>query len=302
MDDALLQKLQQTHVDDDDDRRPEEASDVSDTDLDDQQLASEASGDWMGQRAHGPQTGPKGVLADEQHHRQWQAAKRAGDLAAYNARVLAKAPMTTTYLQDQQATLVLESREARKARAAAGKKEGEEDDDDLDALLAEEEEEDEAAMQAYRVKRLAELKQVKNHHIRQQHRVFGTLDLVDALGYVDAIDKEWRTVPVIVHVFDPQLPHCRQLDNILHGLARRYALAKFIRVDAADLDFDLVGSPAILAYKSGILVANLIRLDDDVGPVYSEDAIEDLLLRHHALGEDDLYDRPDPATSDEDDE
>lgn len=65
----------------------------------------------------------------------------------------------------------------------------------------------------------------------------------------------------------------------LIDLAEKYALAKFIRVSAAELDFDLVGSPAILAYRNGILVANLVRLVDCVGPVLSPDSIEQLLLR-----------------------
>lgn len=65
----------------------------------------------------------------------------------------------------------------------------------------------------------------------------------------------------------------------MDGLAEKYALAKFIRVSAQDLDFDLVGSPAILIYKSGMLVGNYVRLIDLVGPVFSIDAVEKVLLR-----------------------
>ncbi|ORX48798.1 thioredoxin-like protein [Hesseltinella vesiculosa] len=260
MDDALLHKLQNSHLDDDNDKRHDD-SDHSDDDQD-QSIGEVEVPNTM--RETGPQTGPKGVIADEKYHRQMRAAQKQADLTAYNAKMLAKAPMTTTYLEDQRQAqasneLVLESRH--------------DSDSDLDDLLEDEE----------------------------QHRVFGTLADVDAQGYVDAIDNEWRTVPVVVHVFDSNLQHCRQLDALLQPLARKYALAKFIRIAAHDLDFDLVGSPAILAYKSGILVANLIRLDDEVGPVYSEETIEDLLIRHQALSEEDLYDQPekDDSTDDE---
>ena len=62
-------------------------------------------------------------------------------------------------------------------------------------------------------------------------------------------------------------------------LAQKYALAKFIRVSATDLEFDLVGSPTILGYKAGMLVANLVRFVDYVGPRFSEEAVETALVR-----------------------
>jgi hypothetical protein len=113
---------------------------------------------------------------------------------------------------------------------------------------------------------------------------------------------------------------CRLLDDIFVGLASKYALAKFIRVSALDLEFDLVGSPSILAYQNGLLVANLVRIIDQVGSRFDNDSIEDILLkyviqlchlpffffflhlliiisflnlfRHGALSENDLYDIP----------
>jgi hypothetical protein len=121
---------------------------------------------------------------------------------------------------------------------------------------------------------------------------------------------------------------CRLLDDIFVGLASKYALAKFIRVSALDLEFDLVGSPSILAYQNGVLVANLVRIIDQVGSRFDNDSIEDILLkyviqlchlpfffffflhlliiffflnlfRHGALSENDLYDIP--RKSDEED-
>lgn len=69
------------------------------------------------------------------------------------------------------------------------------------------------------------------------------------------------------------------MDIHLTELAKKYVLAKFIRVSAIDLDFDLVGSPAILAYHGGILVANLVRIIDEVGQRFDVDSIEDVLLK-----------------------
>ncbi|CAO3589104.1 unnamed protein product [Absidia cylindrospora] len=240
-------------------------------------------------RQGGRQTGPKGVIDDQKYQQQMDASKKRGQIADYNAKLLARAPMTTTYLQDQQQQqqqqqpqieLVLESRSANQARTKHVDNLGDADSDN------------EEAIKAYRENRLAELKRMRHHTTRQDHRVFGTVQQVDADDYATVIDDEWRTVPVIVHLYDDTLEHCRQLDVILQGLARKYCLAKIIRVSALDLEFDLVGSPAILGYKDGILVANLVRLDDEVGSRYTAEAVEDVLVRHEVLSEDDQYDMP----------
>lgn len=220
-------------------------------------------------RQGGRQTGPKGVIDDQKYQQQLDASKRQGQIADYNAKLLAKAPITTTYLQDQQQQqqmeLVLEPPSV-KAKSQLQYQ----DDEDSD---------DEEVLKAYREKRLVELKKMRNHSTRQEHRVFGTLQEIEVDDYVASIDTEWRTVPVIVHLYDDSLENCRRLDEILQGLARKYSLAKFIRVSGLDLEFDLVGSPAILGYKSGMLIANLVRLDDEVGAKYTAESVEDVLVR-----------------------
>lgn len=56
-------------------------------------------------------------------------------------------------------------------------------------------------------------------------------------------------------------------------------MARFVRVSAIDLGFDLVGSSAILAYRGGLLVANLVRLLDYVNNRFDTETVEDVLLR-----------------------
>lgn len=209
------------------------------------------------ERQSGPHTGPKGVRADHDYQQQIQLALKTKARADYNARMLAKAPTTTTYLQDaKEQELILQQQQQEEL-----------DDDDL---------------KYFREKRLNELKRLKqgNHAIRQQQKLFGTYITIDADEYANEIDDEWKTIPVIIHIFDDSLPKCKELDMILFDLSQKYRLAKFIRVSANDLDFDLVGSPAILAYTSGILVANLVRIIDGVGSRFDIDAIEDILLRY----------------------
>ncbi|CAO3640049.1 unnamed protein product [Cunninghamella echinulata] len=235
-------------------------------------------------RQGGRQTGPKGVIDDQKYQQSLEAYQKKQRIQEYNAKLLSKAPTTTTYLEDE---LLLKQLQLQQQQRGT------------DELILEspthkqdDEEDDEEVLKAYREKRLRELKQLKNHNTRKQHRLFGKYEEIHPDDYVLSIDNEWKTVPVIVHLYDNTLDHCKQLDQILHGLAQKYCLAKFVRVSALALEFDLVGSPAILAYKSGILMANLVRLDDEVGPAYTVESVEDVLLRNEVLSEDDQYDIP----------
>ncbi|KAF7722072.1 hypothetical protein EC973_003721 [Apophysomyces ossiformis] len=277
MEDALWAQLQNASLDEEaliDKHRQAADEEGSDRDADDDSQCLFPEAPIMPVRQSGRQTGPKGVIADHAFYQQVKEDAQQKARSEYNARMLAKAMTTTTYLEDQahaQMELVLEHKK-------------EDSDDDLL--------EDDEMLQQYREKRLAQLKQMNNRETRRQHRVFGTLEDVQAEDYAMAIDKEWRTVPVIIHLHDKSIPQCQTLDVHLRDLAQKYALAKFIRVSASDLEFDLVGSPAILAYKSGILVANLVRFVDEAGSRFSVEDVEDVLLRYGALSEDDLYEPP----------
>lgn len=170
--------------------------------------------------------------------------------AEYNARLLAKAPTTTTYLQD----------EANKPAQELLILQAEQEDDDL---------------KYFRDKRLLELR----NNTRQQ-RVFGSLTTITADEYANVIDEEWENIPVIVHLYDNSISTCKLLDDHLRGLSNKYSLAKFVRVSADELEFDLVESPAILVYKNGILIANLVRIIDEVSKRFDIDEIEDILTRY----------------------
>ncbi|CAO3704053.1 unnamed protein product [Rhizopus stolonifer] len=230
-------------------------------------------------RSQGPQTGPKGVKADYDYYQKIKANSAERARQEHNTRLLAKAPMTTTYAEDQkEELLILEHKE--------------------------EDSSDEEMIKSYRENRLNELKNLKsnNHLLRQQQKVFGYVAQVDSDSYIEAVDKEWKTVPVIVHIYSKQIPACDKLDEYLIELARKYTLAKFIRISAAELDFDLVGSPTILAYQGGILVANLVRITDEVGSRFDIEAVEDVLLRYGALSDNDLYEQTTRYTDEDSDD
>ncbi|KAG1098370.1 hypothetical protein G6F42_018003 [Rhizopus arrhizus] len=252
MEDALWAQLQNTSLEENDDKHRIEPESESESEQDDhdESLVNSIPHE---ERQSGPHTGPKGVRADHDYQQQIQLALKNKARADYNARMLAKAPTTTTYLQDakEQELLILQQQQQK----------DELDDDDL---------------KFYREKRLNQLKRLKqgNHSIRQQQKLFGTYTTIDADDYANEIDD----------------------------VSQKYRLAKFIRVSANDLEFDLVGSPAILAYTSGVLIANLVRIIDVAGSRFDIDTIEDILLRHGALSENDLYDIPSIGSDEEEQE
>ncbi|KAL0085887.1 thioredoxin-like protein [Phycomyces blakesleeanus] len=288
MEDALwAQILNATHEDEDARARAQNDSGADTDASDNEEEATVANNQQTSEPVRSPtgngrHTGPKGVMADHAYYNKVKVATEQAKRDEHNSRMLSKALMTTTYLEDvaasKQEVLVLEHQES---------------DDDLL--------EDEEILALYRQKRLGELRQMSNHGVRKQHRLFGTLETVNADDYATAIDNEWRTVPVIIHLYDNSIPECRKLDDHLRGLASTYALAKFIRVSALDLEFDLVGSPAVLAYKSGLLIANMVRFVDQVGPRFSPEAVEDCLVGCGALCEEDLYETPSQKDEDEED-
>jgi hypothetical protein len=64
-------------------------------------------------------------------------------------------------------------------------------------------------------------------------------------------------------------------------LARKFVRAKFLRILASDLEFDPVGLPALLVYKNGELIANLVKITEQIGEInFDSDTVEEVLIRY----------------------
>lgn len=121
------------------------------------------------------------MLADYEYHKQLKSEASQARLRAYHKRMLDQAVTTTSYAQDQQ-ELVLEPMKSDD--------EDDDKDDEQDAILA------------YRQQRLKELARMSNHSVRRQHKVFGQVEDIDADLYASVIDTEWKTVPIVIHLYD----------------------------------------------------------------------------------------------------
>ncbi|CAG8600805.1 11951_t:CDS:2 [Diversispora eburnea] len=123
-------------------------------------------------------------------------------------------------------------------------------------------------------------------NIRNKKKRFGTLREISSNQYVKAIDNELPNVSVIVHLYENSNPQCRLLNECLTQLAKKFVYAKFIRILAHDLEFDPIGLPALLVYKNGDLIANLVKITDEIGENnFDFKIVENVLIRYGVLNQ-----------------
>ncbi|KAJ1553004.1 Phosducin-like protein 3, partial [Cladochytrium tenue] len=101
------------------------------------------------------------------------------------------------------------------------------EDRSLDELDELEDIEDDRVLESYRRKRLAELR-------AQSLRATHGGGVVVEIGRADYARETAATAPdaVILHLFQPHLPACRNLDAHLVRAARRYPASRFLRIKA----------------------------------------------------------------------
>ncbi|KAF8938414.1 hypothetical protein BGZ58_000938 [Dissophora ornata] len=237
------------------------------------------------ERDTGANTGPKGVIADQKYHQQQQLQERRSTHQAYNARMLAKAPMTTTYRQDRE-----RERQEMEAQGLLEK-------DETEDLLAEDQDE-KAILERIRGNRLKDMKWSANAGKAagrggSRKKLFGSLMEMNAAQYVNAIDTEEKDVTVIIHIYNEFNAGCKKLDGCLIRLAGRYATTKFIRIKAGEVDFDEEVCPTVLVYRAGDLIANLVMITYELGESYDDVELEELFTKHGVISPHDQYQRND---------
>ncbi|KAK4154198.1 thioredoxin-like protein [Chaetomidium leptoderma] len=133
---------------------------------------------------------------------------------------------------------------------------------------------EEAFLNQWRESRKRELEEESKNPIRNRRtspsaRLYGRFDHVDALGYLDAIEKVGRETVVVVFVYDHECAVSASVESALVPLVSTHPAIHFVKVHYEDIEFDNAGVPAILAYRNqGDLFANLTGIlemipDDD---------------------------------------
>ncbi|KAH6603611.1 thioredoxin-like protein [Trichoderma cornu-damae] len=109
---------------------------------------------------------------------------------------------------------------------------------------------------------------VRNRRTSPSTRIYGLMDEVDALGYLDAIEKVNRDTTVVVFVYDHEPQHLTFLpvqsevssaiESVLLPLVKSNPSVHFVKVHYEEIELDNAAVPAILAYRNqGDLFANL---------------------------------------------
>ncbi|GET51024.1 phosducin-like protein [Rhizophagus irregularis DAOM 181602=DAOM 197198] len=255
--DALVESLSNSNLDDE--QEPARSVHASDDSEDESNEEASTQNNTVAPPQHGgPQTGPKGVLADHKYHKQQEQQKKTAALLAHNERILSKSFTTTTYREDQE----LKAQEEELLK-------------DFENISSDEEEKQ--VLNKYREQRLKEIKGTVTTNLSKKR--FGSLKEISANQYVKAIDNEPPNVCVIVHLYENLL-----MFNTVNSTI----------ILASDLEFDPVGLPALLVYKNGELIANLVKITEQIGEInFDSDTVEEVLIKYGAINKnediDDLY-------------
>ncbi|XP_023013686.1 phosducin-like protein [Leptinotarsa decemlineata] len=203
-------------------------------------------------------TGPKGVIKDWQRYKQLENERRQED-EREKIELMKKLTLTVQSALDE---------EREKATL---------EDPDLAELLNDE------FLINYQKQRMKEMILQTNHNVK-----FGNLILLKSgQEFLDAIDKEHKSVTIIVHIYEENVDACRAMNMCLKELSKHYLNVKFCSIIGScagiSQQFKADGVPALLVYKSGNLVGNFIRISDDLGNDFLPEDVQAYLVEHGLL-------------------
>ncbi|KAI2615277.1 thioredoxin-like protein [Hypoxylon sp. NC1633] len=207
----------------------------------------------------GRSTGVKGVIADARSYEQARQSKWRNRVRAARQSVFGKA--------DAAKTISAQSGES-------------EEDENEDAFL-----------QQWRDSRRLELEKdardsIRNRRTSPSLRMFGRLDTVDALGYLDAIEKVGRETVVVVFVYDHECEVSVLIESTMRPLVTAYPQVHFVKVHYEDIEFDNAAVPTILAYRNqGDLFANLTGIIDMIpdDEDFDSDSLKRIFEQHDII-------------------
>ncbi|UNI17223.1 hypothetical protein JDV02_003590 [Purpureocillium takamizusanense] len=129
-------------------------------------------------------------------------------------------------------------------------------------------------------------REVRNRRTSPSVRLYGRLDEVDAMGYLDAIEKVRRETKVVVFVYDNECDVSATIESAMLPLVKENPEVHFVKVHYDDIEFDPAAVPSLLAYRNqGDLFANLTGIiemmpDDDS---FDSGSLKHILQAHDVL-------------------
>ncbi|XP_029174666.1 phosducin-like protein [Nylanderia fulva] len=202
-------------------------------------------------------TGPKGVIRDWQRYKQLEAEKRESQ-EKEKLQLFKKLSLTCRSALDEEKEKLNET------------------DPDLANLLSDE------FLLEYQKQRMQEML------AKTEKLYFGKVfDLESADQFLQAIDEEDKSVTIIVHIYEDNVPGCEAMNGCLISLAKEYPHVKFCKIlgSIAGLSkkFKKFGLPALLVYKKGQVLGTFVHMTDHLGMDFYSSDVEMFLIEHGML-------------------
>jgi len=144
-------------------------------------------------------------------------------------------------------------RELERKREADGDPLAKKSLEELDEL---EDEVDESVLDAYRLKRIAEMKEAA---VKKR---FGTFKQISQTEFVAEVTKAPADAFVICHLFEFSKPECQLLNGILGRLATKFPDVKIVRIIGSECiaNYPPNNCPTVIVYKAGDIALNVMGL------------------------------------------
>ncbi|KXG47390.1 uncharacterized protein PGRI_012600 [Penicillium griseofulvum] len=204
-------------------------------------------------------TGPKGVIADAQAFE--RARKKSFRRTLLSAAGLDSHSYSSKSIRDD-------------VPLASGDQSSASEDDDEARF-----------MNKWRQSRMHELQDRSNRRPSPRGRRFGSVQTVDAVGYLDAIEKVTSDTVVVVCIYDHECDDSAIVEECLVTIARRQPTIRFVKLHQSIAEMDHIKAPALLAYRGGDVFATIVDVLHNIprGRSCSADSLEDLLKLNRVL-------------------
>ncbi|XP_056149669.1 phosducin a [Lampris incognitus] len=128
-------------------------------------------------------------------------------------------------------------------------------------------------------------------------------ELESGEAFLEVIEREHRLTLLVVHIYQPGVKGCRELNSCLDCLAAEYSSVKFCRIDAvatgAAERFTPDVLPALLVYKAGELLGNFLSIVKHFREEFFATDVEAFLNEYGLLPEKDFAACPDEEEEEE---
>ncbi|KAK4470664.1 hypothetical protein MN116_005637 [Schistosoma mekongi] len=217
-----------------------------------------------------PQTGPKGVVADYKH---FERLKRERD-AEEEQKVI-------EYAKQHSLSCRPYSEDIKECEGTIQTSKSSDDDSDDEFLTQ------------YRQNRINELRKAMDY-LPTFNKIY---DLV-ADTFIEEVDNTSKDTTVIVFIYENVSilscvlkfkgnKSCAKVNTCLEKIFQNYPHVKFCRIRASDAHlsyrFSHRGVPAIVVYKNGELIGNLLSITKDLGDEFYPNDLDNYLVEHGFL-------------------